>query len=121
MMIISSTFTTITNFPNIIITADVNSHSQLWHLPIEDYKGELIKDILPSSNHITLNTNTPTRLPPNQTQQPTSPDITTASTNLHDYTSWQTIHSRTQITYLYSPPSVYITRPIQLAPISLTQ
>ena len=28
-------------------------------------------------------------------QQPTSPDITTASADLHDCTSWQTIHSLT--------------------------
>ena len=45
----------------------------------------MIKDILLDSNHITLNTNTPTRLPPNQTQQPASADCT----------SWRTIHSLT--------------------------
>ena len=44
---------------------------------------------------MTLNTNTPTCLPPIQTQQPTSPDITTASADLHDCTSWQSIHSLT--------------------------
>ena len=90
-----STLTTITNLPNTIITADVNAHSSLWYSPTEDHRGELIEDILLNSNHITLNTNTPTRLPPNQTQQPTSPDITTASANLHDHTSWQTVHSLT--------------------------
>ena len=49
----------------------------------EHHRGELIKDILFNSNHITLNTNTPTHLLPNQTQQPTSPAITTASADLH--------------------------------------
>ena len=86
---------TINNLPNTIITADINAHSPLWYSPTKDNKGELIKDILLSSNHITLNTNTPRRLPPNQTQQPTSPDITTASADLHDWASWQTIHSVT--------------------------
>ena len=61
----------------------------------EDNRGELIEDILLNSNQITLNTNTPTCLPSNQTQQPTSSEITTASADLHDYTSWQTNHSHT--------------------------
>ena len=56
---------------------------------------EQIKDILLNSHHITLNTNTPTCLSPNQTQQPTSPDITIASADLHDCTSSQTNYSLT--------------------------
>ena len=75
--IISSMFTTITNLLNIVIAADVNAHSPLWYLPTEDYRGELIKDILLNSHNITLNTNAPKHLPPNQTQQLSS-DITTA-------------------------------------------
>ena len=59
------------------------------------HQGELIEDILLNSNHITQNTNTPTCLPHNQTQQPTLPNITTASADLHDCTSWQTIYSLT--------------------------
>ena len=78
--------TTITNIPNTIITADVNAHSPLWYLPTKDHR-ELIEDILLNFNHITLNTNTPTHLPPTQTQQPTSRDITTASADLHHCTS----------------------------------
>ena len=92
--------TTITNLPNTIVTADVNTHSPLLYLPTKDHKGELIDDILLNSNHITLNTNTPTRLSPNQTQQLTSPDITTASADLHYCISWQTIHS---LTFDYLP------------------
>ena len=87
--------TTITNLPNAIITADVNAHSPSWYLPTKDHRGELIKDILLNSHHITLNTNTPTCLPSNQTQHPTSPDIITASTDLHDCFNWQTIHCLT--------------------------
>ena len=63
--------------------------------PTKDHRGELIKDILLNSNYITQNTNTPTRLQLNQTQQPTSSGSTTASTDLHYCTSWQTIHSFT--------------------------
>ena len=69
---------TVTDLPNTIITADVNTHSLLWYSLTEDHRGELIEDILLNSHHITLNTNTPTRLPPNQTQPPALPDITTA-------------------------------------------
>ena len=80
-------FTIITNLSNTIITADVLT---LWYLSTKDHR-ELIEDILLNSNHITLSTSTPTCLPPNQTQQPTSPDITTVSANLHDCTCLQTI------------------------------
>ena len=78
-----------------IITADVNTHSPLWYSPIKDHRGELIEDTLLNFNHITLSTNTPTHLPPNQTQLSISSDITTASADLHDCTSWKTIHSLT--------------------------
>ena len=90
--IISNMFATITNLPNTIMTANVNVYSPLWYLPTEDHRGELIEDILLNSNHITLNTNTLTCLPPNQSQQPTLPDITTGSADLHDCACWQTLH-----------------------------
>ena len=47
-------------------------------------QGELMEDILLNSNYITLNKNTPTHLPPNQTQQLSSPNITTALADLLD-------------------------------------
>ena len=65
----------------------------LLHSPTEDYREELIKEILLSSNHITLNKNSPTRLLPNQTQQFTVPEMNTASANLHNFTIGQIIHS----------------------------
>ena len=94
-LIISSTFTTTTNISSIIIPANVNTHSPLWYSLTEDHKKELIEDILLNFNHITLNINTPICLPLNKTQQSTLPDITTVSANLHNCTSWQTIHSLT--------------------------
>ena len=71
-LIISGTFTYITNLPITIITADVNAHLPLWYSPTKDHREKLIEGILLNSNHITLNKNTPTHLPFNQTQQPTS-------------------------------------------------
>ena len=76
------------------MTTDINVHLSLWYLPTEHQRVELIKDILLTLNHITLNTNTPTHLTSNQTQQPALPDITT-SVDLHNYSSWKTIHSLT--------------------------
>ena len=70
------------------------AHLLLWCLLTKDHR-ELIRDILLNSHHITLNTNTQTCLSPNQTHWPTLPDITIASADLHDCTSWQTIHSLT--------------------------
>ena len=99
---------TITNLSNTIITADVNAHSLLWYLPTKDHRGKLMKDILLNSNHITLNINIPTYLPPNQTQQPTLPDITTTSADLHAGRPSTFSHP---IPYLYLSPSIYITRP----------
>ena len=103
-----------------MIKANVNAHSSLWYLPTKDHKRKLIKDIMRNSNHITQNTNNLTCLSANQTQQPTPPDITIASADLHDCTSWQTIHSLT-FDHLPLPPSVYITRLKQLAFTSLKQ
>ena len=83
----------ITNIPNSIITGDVNAHSTLWHSYTDDHRGELISETLYNSNHITLNTDTPTRVPNNAHQQPTSPDITTISSSLYNRTTWKTIHA----------------------------
>ena len=85
----------ITNLPNTIIKPDVNDHLALQCLPSKDHNEKVIEDIVLNSKHITVNTNIPTHLTPKQTQQPTSPDITTASDDLHDCTSWQAIHSLT--------------------------
>ena len=78
----------ITNIPNSIITI-----TTLWHSYTDDHRGELISETLSNSNHITLNTDTPTRVPNNAPQQPTSPDITTISSSLYNRMTWKTIHA----------------------------
>ena len=46
-----------------------------------------------SSDLITLNTNTPTRVPNTTIQQTSSPDITTVFNTLYNRTSWRTQHA----------------------------
>ena len=46
--------------------------------------------IISNSDHITLNTNTPTRVPYTTLQQISSPYITTVSDTLYNWTSWTT-------------------------------
>ena len=67
----------ITNIPHSVLTGDVNAHSTLWHSYTDDHRGQLIADVISNSDHITLNTNTPTRVPNTTLQQTSSPDITT--------------------------------------------
>ena len=88
--IITASFTYLTSLSNSIITGDINAHSNLWHSPITDHRGTHIQDILNNSDHIVLNTNTPTRVPNNAQQQPTSPDITSISSSHYLHTTWQT-------------------------------
>ena len=76
----------VTYIPHSVLTEDVNAHSSLWHSYTDEHRGQLIVDVISKSVHITMNTNTPTRVPntptrvPNTTLQKTSlPDITTMS------------------------------------------
>ena len=59
----------------------------------DDHRGQLIADVISNSDHITLNTNTPTRVPNTTLQQTSSPDITTVSNTLYNRTSWTTQHA----------------------------
>ena len=59
----------ITNIPYSVLTGDVNAHSTLWHSYTDDHRGQLIADVISNSDHITLNTNTPTRVPNTTIQQ----------------------------------------------------
>ena len=59
----------ITNIPHSVLTGDVNAHSTLWHSYTDDHRGQLIADVISNSDHITLNTNTPTRVPNTTLQQ----------------------------------------------------
>ena len=68
-------------------------HSTLWHSYTDDHRGQLIADVISNSDHITLNTNTPTRVPNTTLQQTSSPVITTVSNTLYNRTSWTTQHA----------------------------
>ena len=83
----------ITNIPHSVHTGDVNAHSTSWHLYTDDHTGQIIADVIRNSDHITLNINTPTRVPNTTTlQQTLPPDITTVSNTLYNRTLWTTQH-----------------------------
>ena len=71
----------------------MNVHSTLWYSHTDDHRGQLISYIISNSEHIILNTDTPTRVLHTTLQQATSPDITTVSTTLYNRTTWHTIHA----------------------------
>ena len=53
----------ITTIPHSVLTGDVNAHSSLWHSYTDDHRGQLIAEVISNSDHISLNTDTPTRVP----------------------------------------------------------
>ena len=81
------------NISSSVRTRDVNAHSTVCHSYTDDHRGQLIADVLNNSDHITLNTDTPTRVPNTTLQQPPSLDITTVSNTLYNRTSWTTKHA----------------------------
>ena len=83
----------ITNIPHSVLTGDVNAHSTLWHSYTDDHRGQLIANVISNSDHITLNTNTPTREPNTTLHQTASPYITTVSNTLYNWTSWIIQHA----------------------------
>ena len=89
----------ITNIPHTVLTGDVNAHSTLWHSYTDDHRCQLIADVISNSDHITLNTNTPTRVP-NQTK----PRCLTHYTNGHRGQLNTHYH---QTTYPSSPQLTY--------------
>ena len=52
----------LTYIPHSVLIGDVNAHFTLWHSYTDDHKGQLIADVISNSDHITLHTNTPTRV-----------------------------------------------------------
>ena len=68
---------------------------------------QLIADVISNSDHITLNTNTPTRMPNTTVQQTTSPDITTVSTQCTTGHRGQLNRHYHQTTYPSSPQLTY--------------
>jgi hypothetical protein len=88
---ITQCLTHTTGMPNTIITGDLNAHSKTWfNNTDDDHRGELVAKIISSSEQIILNTNTHTRIP-KFNQQPTSPDVTTISSNMQTHTTWNTL------------------------------
>ena len=83
----------ITNIPHSVLIGDVSAHSSLWLSYTDDYRGQLIADVISNSDRIRLNTNTSTRVPSTKLQQTSSPDITTVSNTLYNRTSWRTQHT----------------------------
>ena len=80
----------ITNIPHSVLTGCVNAHSIICHSYTDEHRGQLIVDFISNSDHITVNTNTPTRVPNTTLQQTSSPDVTTVSNTLYNRTSWTT-------------------------------
>ena len=83
----------ITNIPHSVLTGDINANYTLWHSYTDDHRGQLIADVISNSDHITLNTDTPTRVPNTTLHQPSTPDITTVSNRLCNQISWTTQHA----------------------------
>ena len=73
----------ITKIPHSVLTGDVNAHSILWRSYTDDHRGQLITDVISNSDHITLNTNTPTRVTNTTLQQTSSPRCLTHCTTGH--------------------------------------
>ena len=88
--LIQNCFTFLFSKPNLIIAADINAHHAMCHSPITDHRGAIIADLIENSAQIVLNGNAPTRIPADQGQQPTSPDITTAANSISRHITWKT-------------------------------
>ena len=71
----------------------MNAHSTLWHSYTDDHRGQLIANVISNSDHITLSTNTATRVPNTTLQQTSSPAITTVSNTLYKQTLWTSQHA----------------------------
>ena len=71
----------------------MNAHYTLCHSYTDDHTEQLIADVISNSDHITLNTNTLTRVPNTTLQQTSSPDIITVSNTLYKRISWTTQHA----------------------------
>jgi endonuclease/exonuclease/phosphatase family metal-dependent hydrolase len=78
------------SFQNNILCGDFNAHAKMWHSTKNDPRGNTISNLILDSNHITLNTNTPTRIPFDESQKETSPDITIIPNEMIDNSSWKT-------------------------------
>ena len=52
-------------FGNTVIVGDLNANDPLWHSALDNTRGQKLAHNILNSDMATLNTKTPTRLPPN--------------------------------------------------------
>jgi hypothetical protein len=81
----------IPNIPNLFIGGDLNAHHHSWYIhQTQDERGETL---LQEWQHLNIlnNKNLPTRLPYQNNQKPTSPDLSLCSPELQIQTTWNTI------------------------------
>ena len=116
----------VTNIPDPLIIGDVNAHSTLWYSHTDNHRGQLIFDIISNSEHIIINTDTPTRVPHTILQQATSPAITTIyndnhirtkdklQQNRHTFTNYRkanwkkiTTYTETVFSNIQPPPDIH--------------
>ena len=71
-----------------LVLGDFNAHDKLWNSSIEDDRGNDLAEFITESNYGSMNEEIPTRLP--SYGQPTSPDISFATTSLLPMTTWTT-------------------------------
>ena len=71
-----------------LILGDFNAHHSAWYSSSTDTRGTLLENVVSGSNFGILNWDSPTRLPGNA--NPSSPDVSLASSSLITSTNWQT-------------------------------
>ena len=69
------------------------THTSLFSTYTDDHIGQLIKNVISNSDHITLNTDTLTRVPNTTLEQTSSPDIITVSHTLYNRPLWTIEHA----------------------------
>ena len=74
-----------------IILGDFNAHDALWFSSINDARGSALAEEIRDSAFGILNCDKHTRVPYNNTGQPTSPDISLASLSLLPVIEWETL------------------------------
>ena len=75
--------------PDTLILGDFNTHHPSWYSRSTDTRGKRMDDSINGSNFGILNWDSPTRVLPNA--EPSSPDVSLASTSLITSCSWQTM------------------------------
>ena len=71
-----------------LVLGDFNAHHSLWYSGTTDTRGNQLADSVSTSSFAVLNTDSPTRLP--GSANPSSPDVSLASTSLITSSEWQT-------------------------------